>query len=92
MANRVHALHILVKQKEQADKLMQQLHNGAKFQTLARAHSICPSGKKGGDLGVFSRGKMVAKFDQLCFTGKELTPHLLKTKFGWHIVKILYRQ
>ncbi|MCX8770016.1 peptidylprolyl isomerase, partial [Vibrio parahaemolyticus] len=27
----------------------------------------------------------------VCFSGEVLTPHLVKTKFGWHVVKVLYR-
>ncbi|POB70097.1 peptidylprolyl isomerase, partial [Vibrio vulnificus] len=28
---------------------------------------------------------------KVCFTGEVLTPHLVKTKFGWHVLKVLYR-
>ena len=45
MANTAHALHILVKHKEQAEDIIKQLKKGAKFQTLAKKHSTCPSGK-----------------------------------------------
>ncbi|MCG3728618.1 peptidylprolyl isomerase PpiC [Vibrio cincinnatiensis] len=91
MAKTAAALHILVKHKEQAEALLQQLKKGAKFQTLARKHSLCPSGKRGGDLGEFRQGQMVPAFDKACFHGEVLTPQLVKTKFGWHIVKVLYR-
>lgn len=91
MATSAAALHILVKHKNQAENIMAQLKKGAKFQTLARRHSLCPSGKKGGDLGEFRRGQMVPAFDKACFNGELLTPMLVKTKFGWHIVKVLYR-
>lgn len=91
MASTAAALHILVKHKNQADDLMKELKQGAKFQTLAKKHSLCPSGKKGGDLGEFRRGQMVPQFDKACFSGEVLTPQLVKTKFGWHIVKVLYR-
>jgi peptidyl-prolyl cis-trans isomerase C len=91
MANTAHALHILVKHKTQAEDIITQLKKGAKFQTLAKKHSTCPSGKKGGDLGEFRRGQMVPQFDKACFSGEVLTPQLVKTKFGWHVVKVLWR-
>ena len=63
MASTAHALHILVKHKEQAEDILKQLKKGAKFQTLAKKYSNCPTGKKGGDLGEFRRGTMVPQFD-----------------------------
>ncbi|MBF9003234.1 MULTISPECIES: peptidylprolyl isomerase [Vibrio] len=91
MASTAAALHILVKHKNQAEDIILQLKKGAKFQTLARKYSLCPSGKKGGDLGEFRRGQMVPQFDKACFNGEVLKPQLVKTKFGWHVVKVLYR-
>jgi peptidyl-prolyl cis-trans isomerase C len=91
MARTAAALHILVKHKEQADDILEQLNKGSKFQTLAKKYSSCPSAKKGGDLGEFKKGQMVPAFDKVCFTGEILTPTLVKTKHGWHIVKVLYR-
>lgn len=86
------ALHILVKTKEQADKLKQQLQKGADFGKLAKQHSLCPSGKKGGDLGEFRKGQMVKPFDDAVFKGpllEILGP--VKTQFGFHLIKTLYR-
>jgi peptidyl-prolyl cis-trans isomerase C len=91
MARTAAALHILVKHKEQAEDILAQIKKGAKFQTLAKKHSNCPSGKKGGDLGEFKKGQMVPAFDKFCFTGEILTPTIVKTKHGYHIVKVLYR-
>ncbi|PKG40010.1 peptidylprolyl isomerase [Psychromonas sp. Urea-02u-13] len=91
MARTAAALHILVKHKEKAEEILEQLNKGAKFQTLAKKYSSCPSGKKGGDLGEFKKGQMVSAFDNFCFTGEILTPAIVKTKHGFHIVKILYR-
>ena len=91
MAKTAAALHILVKHKEQAQDILAQLNKGAKFQTLAKKHSSCPSAKKGGSLGEFTKGTMVPAFDKACFTGEILTPLLVKTKHGWHVVKVLYR-
>jgi peptidyl-prolyl cis-trans isomerase C len=42
-------------------------------------------------LGEFKKGQMVPQFDKVCFTGELITPHLVKTKFGWHVIKVLYR-
>jgi len=91
MAATAYALHILVKHKELAEDIIKQLAKGAKFQTLAKKYSSCPSGKKGGDLGEFKRGQMVPQFDKIAFKGEILEPHLVKTKFGWHVIKVLYR-
>ncbi|MCL1142834.1 peptidylprolyl isomerase PpiC [Shewanella gaetbuli] len=91
MAKTASALHILVKHKELAEDIIAQLNKGAKFDVLAKKHSSCPSGKKGGSLGEFKKGQMVPQFDKVCFTGELITPHLVKTKFGWHVVKVLYR-
>ncbi|ATC96835.1 peptidylprolyl isomerase PpiC [Pseudoalteromonas tunicata] len=91
MANTAHALHILVKHKEQADDIIAQLKKGAKFQTLAKKFSSCPSGKNGGDLGEFKRGQMVPQFDKVVFSCEVLEPQLVKTRFGWHVIKVLYR-
>jgi len=92
MARTAAALHILVKHQDKAYDILEQLGKGANFQKLAKSHSLCPSGKKdGGNLGEFRKGAMVPAFDKVCFNAEILTPHLVKTKHGWHIVKILYR-
>ena len=91
MARMASALHILVKDKELADDIIAKLKKGAQFDVLAKKHSTCPSAKKGGSVGEFKQGQMVQPFDKVCFSGKLFTPHLVKTKFGWHVVKVLYR-
>ena len=91
MAKTAAALHILVKHQQLAEDIVKQLKKGAKFDVLAKRYSSCPSAKKGGNLGEFKRGQMVPAFDKVCFNAELLTPHLVKTKFGWHVVKILYR-
>ena len=86
------ALHILVKTKAEAEKLKQQLTKGADFSTLAKKHSLCPSGKKGGDLGEFRPGQMVRAFDEVVFKKPILEVHgPVKTQFGFHLIKTLYR-
>ena len=86
------ARHILVKQKDFAEKLKQQLDKGADFGKLAKKHSTCPSGKKGGDLGELCRGQMVKAFDDVVFKKEVLKVHgPVKTKFGFHLIQTIYR-
>lgn len=86
------ACHILVKTKEEAEKIKARLDKGGDFHQLAKKHSTCPSGKKGGDLGEFGPGKMVKAFDEVVFKKPILKVHgPVKTKFGYHLIKTLYR-
>ena len=85
------AVHILVKSEKLAREIIKLLAKGEPFAKLAKKHSICTSGKKGGDLGELKRGQMVPQFDKVAFSGAILEPHLVKTKFGWHVIKVLYR-
>lgn len=86
------ARHILVNSKESADKLKTEIEDGADFAELAKQHSSCPSGKRGGDLGSFRQGQMVPEFDKVVFNdevGKVHGP--VKTQFGWHLIEITSR-
>lgn len=92
MSNTASARHILVKTKEEAEKIKQQLSKGADFAKLAKKHSTCPSAKKGGDLGEFRRGQMVKAFDDVVFKKEVLKVHgPIKTKFGFHLIQTIYR-
>ncbi|NRA21015.1 MAG: peptidylprolyl isomerase [Oceanospirillaceae bacterium] len=86
------ARHILLKTKNEALLIKQQLANGADFAKLAKKHSTCPSAKKGGDLGEFKPGVMLKAFDQVVFKKALLTVHgPIKTKFGYHLIETIYR-
>ncbi|NRA60683.1 MAG: peptidylprolyl isomerase [Psychrobium sp.] len=86
------AVHILVKSKAEAQSLKNRLAKGESFSALAKKYSTCPSGKKGGDLGEFKPGQMVKAFDNVVFKDKILEVHgPLKTQFGYHLIKTLYR-
>lgn len=85
----VKARHILMKKEGEAKKILEDLKNGASFSTLAKAHSECPSGKRGGDLGWFGRGKMVPEFEKAAFSLKKgEVSDLVKTQFGYHIIQV----
>jgi parvulin-like peptidyl-prolyl isomerase len=90
MANEVHCAHILVKTQTEAQVAMERLNKKDKFANVAREISICPSAKRGGDLGTFTRGKMVKEFEQAAFVLQkgQISP-IVKTKFGYHIIKRL---
>ncbi|MCC3704739.1 peptidylprolyl isomerase PpiC [Rouxiella badensis] len=92
MANTASALHILVDDEKKANELLAQLQQGADFQELARKHSNCPSKRDGGSLGEFRKGDMVPAFDKVVFSGELLKPlGPVKTQFGYHLIKVLYR-
>jgi len=86
------ARHILVPTKEVCDDLKSQLDGGADFANLAAAHSQCPSGQRGGDLGEFGRGQMVPEFDKVVFHEPVGVVHgPIQTQFGYHLVEVTSR-
>lgn len=93
MAKTAAALHILVKTEKLAQEILTKLEKGSSFDYLAKRHSSCPSARNGGDLGEFKQGVMVGPFDKAVFSCPLLTPFgPVKTKFGYHIIKVLYRR
>jgi peptidyl-prolyl cis-trans isomerase C len=90
VVDNVHCAHILVKTEQEAKAIAEQLSKGASFSKIAMEKSMCPSGKKGGDLGTFGRGQMVREFEVCAFgLQKGQVSQPVKTQFGWHIVKRL---
>jgi peptidyl-prolyl cis-trans isomerase C len=88
MSNKVHCAHILVRSDKEAIAVLERLKKGEKFGNVARAVSRCPSSKRGGDLGTFTRGKMVKEFENAAFAlDKGEISGVVKTKFGCHIIK-----
>ncbi len=73
---RASARHILVKTEEQCNNLKSEIESGVDFGKLAQEHSLCPSGKQGGELGEFGRGQMVKEFDTvviICWKSHNVT-------------------
>ena len=90
MPDKVHCSHILVKTETEAKAILERIKKGKKFANIAKEVSLCPSGKNGGDLGTFGRGKMVKEFENAAFAlDKGEISGIVKTKFGYHIVKRL---
>ncbi len=104
---KVNAAHILLKIPKFADDaqkkaikdkiyaLQDSLKAGANFEELALRYSEDKtSARNGGSLGWFGVGKMTGKFEDIAFglekTGEVSEP--FKTKYGWHIVKLIERK
>lgn len=86
------ARHILVATEQQCQDLKQQIVDGTDFAEVAKAHSTCPSGRSGGDLGQFQQGMMVPEFDAVVFSDALHTVHgPVKTQFGYHLLEITSR-
>ena len=103
MPDRIRASHILLmyagsarssnkRSKQQAQTeitaIEQRIAAGEDFAALARQHSDCPSGKSGGDLGMFGKGQMVAAFEQAAFglpVGQ--VSGVVETDFGYHLIQ-----
>jgi len=86
------ARHILVATEQACLDLKNEILGGADFAALAKKHSTCPSGQRGGDLGSFSRGQMVPEFDKVCFQEEVGVVHgPVKTQFGFHLVEVTRR-
>ncbi len=94
MAKMACASHILLNTENAAREIMAKLDKGGDFAQLAKKHSTCPSSKKGGDLGEFRQGVMVAPFNKAVFAkGSEDKKYVgpIKTKFGFHLIQVLYK-
>jgi len=84
----IKARHILVEQEYECTDLLKKLKEGKTFEELAQSFSKCPSGKRGGDLGEFGRGRMVPPFDEAAFALKvnEVSAPV-RTQFGYHLIQ-----
>lgn len=86
----VEAKHILVKEEEECNAILEAIVKGEKeFEAAAAEFSTCPSGKQGGSLGEFGRGQMVPEFEEAAFAaeiGHVVGP--VKTQFGYHLIKV----
>lgn len=95
----VRARHILItpsmqrdetRSKAIADSLKGLLDKGlARFDQLALEYSGDESNRNiGGDLGWFREGDMVKSFSDACFQNPKSTVTVVKTNFGYHVVRI----
>lgn len=87
------AAHILVETQEDALEIKSELDTGADFSIMAKERSTGPSGPNGGDLGWFTKGRMVPEFEQAVLelrAGEISDP--VETQFGWHLILLKERR
>jgi peptidyl-prolyl cis-trans isomerase C len=86
----VRARHILVESEDDAKKAYQRVKGGEDFAKVAEELSKDPGSKaEGGDLGFFSKDRMVEPFAETAFKlepGQIAEP--VKSQFGWHVIKL----
>ena len=89
MTNKIKCSHILVKKQNEAITVLDRIKNGEKFGKIAKELSLdSGSAKRDGNLGYFSKGKMVKEFESAAFNlqvGQISEP--VKTQYGYHIIK-----
>tara|TARA_B100001765_G_scaffold206215_1_gene163284 strand:+ start:647 stop:925 length:279 start_codon:yes stop_codon:yes gene_type:complete len=89
MSNKIKCSHILVKKQNEAITVLDRIKNGEKFGKIAKELSLdSGSAKRDGNLGYFSKGKMVKEFESTAFNlqvGQISEP--VKTQYGYHIIK-----
>jgi peptidyl-prolyl cis-trans isomerase C len=100
----VRASHILIRvqpgdaaAQKKALATVQSLHRQAKagkdFGDLARRHSNDSSAERGGDLGFFTRDRMVPEFANAAFALKPgQVSDIVQTSFGYHVIKVAERR
>jgi peptidyl-prolyl cis-trans isomerase C len=84
----IHARHILVPTEAEAKAALDRVNKGEDFAKVADEVSKDP-GSQGGDLGWFTKDKMVPEFGEAAFKlepGQVSQP--VKSEFGWHIIKL----
>jgi peptidyl-prolyl cis-trans isomerase C len=87
----VHAQHVLLKDEAEAKEVYQKAKAGDDFETLAKKYSKDPSAAtNGGDLGFFTRTRMVPQFADKAFSmSKGEISEPVKSPFGWHVIKVI---
>lgn len=93
-AEQVHASHILVATKEEADAVLIRLKKGEDFAKLAAEVSLDEGSKEsGGDLGFFPKGVLVPELEEAAFAlqpGQYSSP--VQTEYGFHIILVIERE
>jgi len=86
-----HARHILVATEPFAQKVVEKLEKGGKFEDIAKQESMDSSKDNGGDLGWFTPDRMVKPFAEAVTSLKagEYTHKPVQTQYGWHVIQLV---
>ncbi|KFE35059.1 peptidylprolyl isomerase [Thioclava atlantica] len=85
-----HAAHIIVKTKEEAEKIKKEIDGGADFAAEAKKYSTDGAAANGGDLGWFKLTDMVKPFADAISEMKDgEVKGPIQTQYGWHVVKLI---
>jgi peptidyl-prolyl cis-trans isomerase C len=86
-----HAKHILVATEPFAQKVVERLAKGEKFEDVAKRESMDSSKDNGGDLGWFTPDRMVKPFADAVTALKpgEFTHTPIQTQYGWHVIELV---
>jgi parvulin-like peptidyl-prolyl isomerase len=101
----VHVQYILVKAtdkdpesvridaKKRAEEAAKRAAAGEDFTALAKQYSQDPTAARGGDIGLFPRGVMFPKFEEVAFSAKpgDVSP-VFETPKGFNVMKVLERK
>jgi peptidyl-prolyl cis-trans isomerase D len=92
----VQARHILFKEpgavgRAKADSVRKIIIANKNFAEMAAKYGTDGTKDKGGDLGMFGRGAMVAEFENACFNAKVGDVQIVESQFGTHIVEVTKR-
>jgi peptidyl-prolyl cis-trans isomerase SurA len=101
----VHAGHIVVlcplkadpetegRARTKIERAMEEIRDGKPFASVAQKYSEGPNAEKGGDLGTFKRGRMMAAFEDRVFALKAgQVSDIFRLETGFHIVKVYEKQ
>ena len=91
---RVHARQIVVRTREEAAKLREEVRRKpASFAAVASRSSIGPEARRGGDLGWFGKGQGMPEVFDVCF---RMSPNAISdvvpSPFGFHVFQLIEKK
>lgn len=74
----------------EAQKVLEEVKNGADFAVLAKKYNSDSTADVGGDVGWFVKGQMVPEFEEAALSLKkgETYPTIVETMYGYHIIRL----